>query len=56
MKHKYILYILMLLIVPINTSMSAETKWDKINKNKQERRIKEQKYESCVQQCMKSCK
>lgn len=36
-------------------SETDKQKWERINKNKQERRIKERAYESCVQQCMKGC-
>lgn len=53
-----IIYALMAVVMSLEADASSNSdvqKWERINKNKQERRIKERAYESCVQQCMKGC-
>lgn len=52
-----IIYALMAVVMSFDVSAKEADaqKWERINKNKQERRIKERAYESCVQQCMKGC-
>lgn len=53
-----IIYALMAVVMSFDVNAARETdaqKWERINRNKQERRIKERAYESCVQQCMKGC-
>jgi hypothetical protein len=34
---------------------SDKAKWERINKNKEERRVNERRYESCVKSCLKMC-